>query len=91
MRVSRSGDWVRLVLTCSKSGQDIDIAIQNGRTYALTIPVSDAEMHDLFEHLHGHLVDWFKERADRYEHGDYGGRDIGFDFIHSSDDSGQDA
>ena len=75
------------MLTCSKSGQDIDIAIQNGRTYALTLPVSDTEMQDLFEHLHAHLVDWFKERADRYEHGDYGSRDIGFDFIHSADDA----
>ncbi len=85
VRVSHSGDWVRLVLTCSKAGHDIDIAIRNGRSFSLSLPVSDEEMGELYDHLHAHLVSWFDEQADRYEHGDYGNRDIGFEFVHSDD------
>jgi hypothetical protein len=90
VRVSRSDDWVRLVLNCSKGGHTMNVDIQNGRSFSLNLPLDDAALTDVFDQLHGHLVDWFEDRADRYEHGDYGSRDIGFDFLHKSpEDSDQ--
>lgn len=86
VRVSRSDDWVRVVLACSKVGHAMEINIQNGRSFSLPLPVEDEALQDLFDHLHRHLIDWFEDQADRFEHGDYGGRDIGYDFLHRTDD-----
>ena len=81
VRVSRTGDWLRLVLTCLKKGPVIDIEIEGGSTFSLALPVREEELVTLFRTLHGHLMGWFSEQADLYEHGDYGGHSIGFDFL----------
>lgn len=85
VRVSHSGDWIRLALTCSKAGHDIDVVINDGPRFSLSLPISDREMYELYDHLHAHLVNWFDDQADRYEHGDYGSRDMGFEFVHSDE------
>ena len=36
--------------------------------------------------LEDHLIDWFKEQSDHYEHGAYGSREIGFEFVHADPD-----
>ena len=86
VRVSESGDWLRLVLECSKSGHDLNVAIRHGRSFNLSEPVDESELQDLFDHLHAHLVGWFNEQSDHYEHGEYGGQDIGFDFLNRDGD-----
>jgi hypothetical protein len=86
VRVSNTNDWLRIVLRCAKLGETLNIGIRNGRTFSLDLPLRDEDMTGLFDHLHQHLVDWFTDHADRYEHGDYGSSDIGFDFLHRIDD-----
>ena len=85
VKVSATGDWLRFVLTASKSGPDFDIAIAGGKGFAFHLPIDQDQLEDFFAHLHGHLLSWFEERADRYEHGEYGGRDIGFDFLRENE------
>jgi hypothetical protein len=84
VRVSRTGDWLRLVLTCLKKGPVIDIDIESGGAFSLALPVRQDELTSLFDALHGHLMGWFSEQADLYEHGDYGGHGIGFDFLRAA-------
>lgn len=82
VRVSRTGDWMRLVLTAAKNGEAMDIHVERGETYTFTLPVEPDEMKAFFAHLHRHLVDWFEEQSRHYEHGEYGGGSgIGFDFL----------
>lgn len=80
--VSHTGDWLRMVLTCSKKGDRVEISIAKGGTYELDLPLDPDRLQDLYRHLHQHLINWFKDQADTYEHGDYGQRSIGFDFLH---------
>ena len=91
MKVSTTGEWVRLVVTCAKKGQHVEVSIRNGSTFDLPLPLEEADLEELFGRLHGHLVKWFDDQSETYEHGDYGGRSIGFDLVHSPDGAGEDA
>ncbi|WP_323760878.1 hypothetical protein [Maricaulis sp.] len=83
VKVSRTGDWTRLVLTCAKKGQHVEMAIANGPVFDLDLPLGDAPLRGVYERLHTHLIAWFSDQADLYENGDYGGRSIGFELIHA--------
>lgn len=82
VRVSRTGDWMRLVLSAAKNGEAMDVHVAQGETYTFSMPLDDAEMTAFFAHLHSHLVDFFEDQSRHYEHGEYGGGGgIGFDFM----------
>jgi hypothetical protein len=82
VRVSRNGDWMRVVLIAAANGTVMDIHIEGGKTYSFETPRNDAVMQAFFAHLVQHLVDWFDDQSRRYEHGEYGGGGgIGFDFL----------
>lgn len=85
VRVSETGDWIRLVLSAEKEGPDLDVSIVGGRNFAFRLPVDDQRLEDFFEILFDHLTSWFNERADHYEDGRYGGTGIGFEFIHADE------
>ena len=81
VRVSRTGDWMRLGLTAARSGAVIDIHVSDGDSFAFRLPIGDTQMHSFFDHLHAHLVAWFEDQSHHYEHGAYGGgSSMGFDF-----------
>jgi len=82
VRVSRSGDWLRLVLSCSKSGPAMEITIEGGRHFSLAFPIQEAELQELFRQLHRHLIDFFEDHSNHFQHGAYGQRSMGFDFTH---------
>ena len=85
VRVSKTNDWIRLVMTCAKSGNDIKISISNRSSIELSLPVENEQLAMLCDHVHGELVNWFDQHSDNYEHGNYGTHDIGFDIFSSSD------
>tara|TARA_R110002073_G_scaffold5409_3_gene33347 strand:- start:14594 stop:15136 length:543 start_codon:yes stop_codon:yes gene_type:complete len=87
VRVSRTGDWLRIVLTCTKKGPEMQIEIENGTTLALELPVRADQLSRLFSILFEHLTVWFSQQADLYENGDYGDRGIGFEFLHKPEDA----
>ena len=80
VRVSKTGDWTRLVITAAKQGPDLDVTIEGGRDYSFRLPVDEEQLQEFFGILYARLTDWFNEHADHFENGAYGGRDIGFDF-----------
>ena len=88
VKVSRTGDWTRLVLSCAKKGHHVEISIMNGPVFDLELPVEDADLTTVFERLHTHLIAWFSDQADLYENGDYGGRTIGFELVHAEPGAG---
>jgi len=84
MRVSRGTDWMRVTMECQKIGETFVIRIAGGEEYTLSIPLAEHDPEPFYSHVHSHVVDWFQTQIDRYEAGDYGGREIGFDFSRDS-------
>ncbi len=86
VRVSRGTDWMRVTIECQKIGDRFVTRIAGGEEYTLTIPLAEHDPEPFYQHIYSHVTDWFQAQIDRYEAGDYGGRDIGFDFSRDSDD-----
>ena len=81
--VSEDKDYMRLKLTCRKEGDVIEVRIDKGE--AVKVALSDAEravdedaLEPLFQALYNHVVEFFQDRVDDYEHGRYGTTEIGF-------------
>ncbi len=81
VRVSTSGDWLRVVFHCAREGDSLSIQIEGGKNFDLALPLDDEDVVALFEPLYRHIYDWFDDRITRYEHGNYGTNDIGFEII----------
>ncbi len=79
VRVSRQADWLRLVVTCRKSGESFAVEIEDGVSYAIRLPITPEDSHPLYAHIYGHILDWFASNIEGYEDGSYGARAIGFD------------
>ncbi|MEL6387116.1 MAG: hypothetical protein AAFR00_07175 [Pseudomonadota bacterium] len=80
VRVSQGTDWLRLTLECRKAGDTFTVEIQGGAEYEFALPLADDDPKPFYDALFAHIQSWFAQRIERYEQGDYGSRDIGFDF-----------
>jgi len=81
IRVSDTGDFLRIVLQCRKEGDRIDVQVENSQTYELSLPVKDDALNIVLEGLYHHVLSWFTDRVERYDFGNYGTTDIGFDIL----------
>jgi len=81
IRVSDTGDFLRTVVQCRKEGERIDVQVENGQTYELSLPVTDDALNIVLEGLYQHVLRWFTDRVERYDFGNYGTTDIGFDIL----------
>lgn len=79
VRVSESGDFMRIVLHCRKEGDHLYMQVEDDKTYDFDLPINDVEMRACLEGLYQYLLHWFADRVERYDHGNYGTSDIGFD------------
>ena len=79
VRVSESGDFMRIVLHCRKEGEHLYMQVEADRTYDFDLPLNEVELNACLEGLFQYLLHWFKDRVERYDHGSYGSSDIGFD------------
>ena len=80
VRVSREQDWLRLTMECRKIGETFIVQIEDGSEYEFRLPLTDADPQPFYDHLYNHILLWFAGRIERYKDGDYGTREIGFDF-----------
>ena len=87
VRVSVGTDWMRVVMECQKIGDDFIANIVGGEEYRLSIPLKDNDPEPFYDHIYEHVLDWFKAQIERYEAGDYGTREIGFDISRKSDEA----
>ena len=87
VRVSMGTDWMRVTIQCQKIGGEFIAQIVGGEEYRLSIPLKENDPEPFYDHIYDHVLDWFKTQIDRYEAGDYGGREIGFDFSRSETDT----
>ena len=78
---------MRVTIECQKIGDDFVTQIVGGDEYSLSLPLKDNDPEPFYEHIYEHVLDWFKTQIERYEAGDYGGREIGFDVSASADDA----
>lgn len=86
VRVSETGDWIRVVMSAEKQGPDLDVSIVGGRDFSFRLPVEEERLQDFNAVLFEHLTDWFDDRAEHYANGSYGGKAMGFEFIHADED-----
>jgi hypothetical protein len=71
---------MRLVLQCVKEGEHFTVHITEGKSHQFTLPlpISTTANEAFFDMLHDHLLAEFRGQAEAYEHGEYGGDQIGF-------------
>jgi len=87
IRVSIGTDWMRVVIECQKIGDDFIARIVGGEEYRLSIPLKDNDPEPFYNHIYEHVLDWFKTQIERYEAGDYGTREIGFDISRNQEEA----
>jgi len=80
VRVSKGTDWLRVTMECRKIGENFMVQIVGGDEYQTKVPLVDHDPEPLYTLIYRHVFDWFNERIERYQEGDYGTREIGFDF-----------
>ncbi len=80
VRVSRGTDWLRVTMECRKLGDTFIVQIINGPEYQFMLPLADNDPQPFYEHIHDHVRGWFSGGIERYQEGEYGSREIGFDF-----------
>ena len=80
VRVTKGTDWLRVTMECRKIGDLFVVQIEDGREYEFKLPLADADPQPFYVHIYEHVFSWFAERIERYKEGDYGTREIGFDF-----------
>ncbi len=82
VRVSNTGDFLRIVLNCRKEGNHIDIQIEQKNTYEVVLPIDDEKLQPVIDGLYKYILGWFSDRIEQYDEGQYGTSDIGFDILH---------
>ena len=86
IRVSPGTDWMRVTVECQKIGESFVANLVGGESYELNIPLQDNDPEPFYEHLYQHVLNWFRTQIEHYEAGDYGRREIGFDFSRDGDE-----
>lgn len=87
VRVSVGTDWMRVVMECQKIGDSFIARIVGGEEYRLAIPLKDNDPEPFYEHIYEHVLEWFQTQIERYEAGDYGTREIGFDISRTAEEA----
>ncbi len=85
VRVSHGTDWIRVTTQCQKIGDFFILDIQGGESFKLTLPLTKDDSATLFEYVYQHVLNWFQSKMDQYQQGEYGTREIGFDFSREPD------
>ena len=82
--VSGKKDYIRIVITVRKEGDTLYLTPDNRKPHRINLPLDKAQITEITEAMYAYLVDWFASRIDRYDNGDYGNNDIGFDIVRAA-------
>lgn len=91
VKISTDNDYMRLTILARKEGERMFLSLENGDTIAADLPTSKAGLTSVYETLYDHIMHWFTGRVERYDNGDYGTADIGFDIQRMSGAEPKDA
>jgi len=86
VRVSDHNDYIRLVLSCAKEGEELVVRIKDGGAYEFHAGEAE-DLTDFFEHLYRHVLGWYEERITLYEEGNYAGGGMGFEMVRVGEES----
>ncbi|WP_084396368.1 hypothetical protein [Henriciella aquimarina] len=87
VRVTKGTDWIRVTMQCQKIGEKVVLDIQGGESFSLSLPLTEDDSAKLFEYVYKHVLNWFQSKIDQYEQGEYGTREIGFDFSRETENA----
>jgi len=79
VRISGDDDFIRIILSCRKEGDHMFISFENSETFELELPAENEQLTALYETMYAHILHWFTDRVEKYDNGNYGSTDIGFD------------
>jgi len=85
IRVTKGTDWLRVSMECRKLGETFKVLIEGGAEYDFNLPLSENDPEPFYEQVYEHVLSWFAKRIERYKDGDFGTREIGFDFADDAD------
>lgn len=80
IRVTKGTDWLRVTFECRKVGETFHVIMEGGREYQFELPLRDNDPQPFYEEIFDHVKSWFQTQIERYMEGDFGSREIGFDF-----------
>lgn len=86
VKLSNLDDYMRLVIHCRKEGDHIYLQIEEETRFDFDLPFNENDLSAACHGIYQYLLDWFKSRIDRYDNGNYGTSDIGFDIQRVSAD-----
>lgn len=79
VKISNDDDFMRLTILARKEGERMFLSLENGDVETIDLPAEETQMLSVYETLYDHILRWFTDRVERYDNGDYGTADIGFD------------
>ncbi len=85
VRVTKQTDWIRVTMQGQKIGEHFVLDIQGGESFSLSLPLTEDDSSRLFEYVYNHVLNWFQTQIDHYQKGEYGSREIGFEFSRETD------
>jgi len=85
IRVTKGTDWLRVTMECRKLGEQFKVLIEGGAEYDFDLPLAENDPEPFYEEIYQHVLGWFAKRIERYNEGDFGTREIGFDFADDAD------
>ena len=85
VRVTKGTDWLRLTMECQKVGDVFTVQIAGGPGYQFELPLADHDPTPFYQLIYDHVHGWFATRMEQYLQGEYGSREIGFDFADAMD------
>lgn len=80
IRVTHGTDWMRLTMIARKTGDRFRVEIQGGAEHEFSLPLATNNPEPFYEVIFNHVENFFVEGIERYKHGEYSPREIGFDF-----------
>lgn len=84
IRLTPGGDWMRQTLVCLKEGAHFTVRVEGGPSHRFALPLYTQDPAEFFEAFYRHILFFFDDAVRRYEHGEAGAREIGFDFFPSA-------
>ena len=77
--VSPDRDFMRIKITCRKEGDIMYVRLENATEIKVSNPLEEGALLPLIQAIYDHLLSFFQDQIDDYDHGRYGISEIGFD------------
>ena len=79
IKISGQSDYMRIVMHARKEGNHIYVQVEENTGFTFDLPLEPKDLQSALDGIYAYVLNWFESRVDRYDNGNYGSSDIGFD------------